>query len=246
MTATVSQHRPRTTADGLAAAFAGGPRLLTGQYRVDLETGRWWWSDEVYLLHGYEPGAVEPSLDVILERQHPDERDRTRRDAKRTLATGGPFAGAHRIVDAAGRCRTLLVTGQPRRPRDDQAGDRHTEIVGYVVDVTPVQRAALDREARHAIDSAFVSAADIERAKGVLMATHSVDVDTAEHLLAEAAGATGAGLRDTAAQVMERLVGDGGLGRTAEDRLRHALDAVEPRKRPHGNDAQLARRRPAA
>lgn len=245
MTATVRGHHPDTLTSSFATAFAGGPRLLTGRYRVDLESGQWWWSDEVFLLHGYEPGAVEPSLDAITERLHPDERVRAVRDARRTLSAPGPFATAHRVVDTRGRTRTLLVTGQARRSRDAATTSRPTEIIGYVVDVTPVQREALDRDVRRAIDNAFVSTAAIERAKGVLMAAHGVGADAAERLLADAAAASGAGLRETATQVMARLAEGDGLGRSVLDRLQEVLDAVRPSKRPHVHEAQLARRRAA-
>ncbi|CAM3652592.1 PAS and ANTAR domain-containing protein [Isoptericola cucumis] len=226
----------------LAPALAVGTQLLIGRYRVDLRADSWWWSDEVFLLHGYEPGQVEPGLDVLRAHQHPDERDRVVREAISSLRSGRPFACGHRSVDAHGRTRTLLVTGQARRAQDG----RSSEVAGYVVDTTPLQREAVARDVRRAIDAAFVSAAAIEQAKGVLMATRGVDSDTAERLLAEAAGATGCGLRDAAAQLMAALARGDGFGDLADRQVKGALDSVQPSRRPHVHEAQLARRRSAA
>ncbi|MFE5308572.1 PAS and ANTAR domain-containing protein [Isoptericola sp. NPDC056605] len=227
--------------DHLVSALAVGTHLLTGSYRAEAGTGRWWWSDEVDAMLGHQPGALEPGPETLEAKLHPDDRDRVVHDAARALGSGGPVVTARRVVDAHGRTRTLLVTAQARRVR----GDGPPEVAGYVVDVTPVQREAVQRDVRRALDSAFVSAAAIERAKGVLMAVHGVDEDTAENLLAEAAGATGATLREAATQLMAHLAAGEGFGRGAKQAVREALEAVRPAKRPHVHEAQLARRRAA-
>ncbi|MEL7976382.1 PAS and ANTAR domain-containing protein [Isoptericola sp. F-RaC21] len=227
--------------DRVTAALAVGTHLLTGTYRADAATGRWWWSDEVDAMLGQQPGAIEPGPEALEARLHPDERDRIVHDAPRALASGAPVVTARRVVDSHGRTRTLLLTAQARRSR----GDGAPEVAGYVVDVTPVQREAVQRDVRRALDSAFVSAAAIERAKGVLMAVHGVDEDGAEAMLTEAAGAAGATLREAAAQTMTALSRGDGFGRRAKESVRDAFAAVQPAKRPHVHEAQLARRRAA-
>ncbi|MFC8597417.1 MULTISPECIES: PAS and ANTAR domain-containing protein [unclassified Isoptericola] len=226
--------------DHLTSALAVGTHLLTGSYRAEA-TGRWWWSDEVDVMLGQQPGAVEPGPEALEARLHPDDRDRAVHGAARALATGGPVVTARRVVDAHGRTRTLLVTAQARRSRDDGP----PEVAGYVVDVTPVQREAVQRDVRRALDSAFVSAAAIERAKGVLMALHGVDDAAAESMLTEAAGASGATLREAATQMMAHLSAGDGFGPDAREAVQEALAAVKPAKRPHVHEAQLARRRAA-
>jgi hypothetical protein len=235
---------PPAETDHLTAAtgaLAVGTHLLTGSYRAEVRSGRWWWSDEVDVMLGQQPGAVEPGPEALEARLHPDDRDRVVHEASRALASGRPVVTARRTVDAHGRARTLLVTAQARRNRDGGA----QEVAGYVVDVTPVQREAVQRDVRRALDSAFVSAAAIERAKGVLMAVHGVDEDEAESLLTEAAGASGATLREAATQTMAHLAAGDGFGRRATEALREAFAAVKPAKRPHVHEAQLARRRAA-
>lgn len=225
-------------AEELEAALAVGTGLLVGRYRVDLESGGWWWSDEVWTIHGYHPGEIEPSLDLLRRHQHADERARLVKESLAALRSGRPFACAHRIVDAHGRNRDLLVTGQLRA-----RGASGAQLVGYVVDVTPVRRQAVEQQVKRAIDAAYVSAASIERAKGVLMAVHGIDEDEAEALLTQRSSETGAGLRQTARQVMETLSAGAGLGDHATERVDETFAAVVPDQRPHMRDAQLTRRR---
>ncbi|GAA1985342.1 hypothetical protein GCM10009718_23350 [Isoptericola halotolerans] len=226
-------------AEELAAALAVGTGLLVGRYSADLQSGRWWWSDEVSTIHGYAPGEVEPSLEVLRRHQHADDRERLVKESLAALRSGRTFACSHRIVDAHGRNRDLLITGQARRGRTTGVD----QIVGYVVDVTPVRRQAVEQQVKRAIDAAYVSAASIERAKGVLMAVHGIDEDAAESLLVQRSGETGAGLRQTAAQVMAALASAPGLGEHAAEQVEEVFGAVVPDRRPHMRDAQLARRR---
>ncbi|MCA5893993.1 PAS and ANTAR domain-containing protein [Isoptericola sp. NEAU-Y5] len=227
--------------DNLLPALAVGTHLLTGSYRAESGSGRWWWSDEVDVMLGHQPGAVEAGAQALESRLHPDERGRLVHDAARALAAGGPVTTARRIVDAHGRTRTLLVTAQARRNRDGGP----PETAGYVVDITPVQREAVQRDVRRALDSALVSTAAIERAKGVLMAVHGVDEFAADAMLVEAAGAAGATLRETATQMMSRLAAGEGFGLPAQEGVRGVLAQTRPAKRPHVHEAQLARRRAA-
>ncbi|MBD5785962.1 PAS domain-containing protein [Cellulosimicrobium terreum] len=226
----------------LAEALAVGTHLVVGQYRVELGTGTWWWSDEVYAMHGWAPGDVEPGLDAMRSRKHPDDRSRVVKAATDALRSGRPFSSSHRIVDGHGRTRSVVVTGQGRK----DARGRVVEIAGYVVDITPVQREVLDREANRAVSRAFVSAAAVEQAKGVLMAVHGVGDVAAAQLLTDGAAKAGVPLQETAAQVMAALARAGGVGPTAEATIEGAFAAVKPSARPRAHDAQLARRREPA
>jgi hypothetical protein len=48
-------HRPLSPAPGSAARLAG-------RFRGDLATEQWWWSPELFSLHGIPAGSVEPSV----------------------------------------------------------------------------------------------------------------------------------------------------------------------------------------
>ncbi|GAA1728389.1 hypothetical protein GCM10009809_24960 [Isoptericola hypogeus] len=245
----------------LAELLGAGTQLLVGRYRVEAATGAWWWSDEVYLIFGREPGAIEPGPEVLRAHMHPDDRERLSRTATVALGGGRPFAGAHRIVDDHGRTRTVVVTGQGR-PGDD---GRTTQVVGYVIDASPVAREALEREAQRAVSRAFVAAAAAERAKGAIMAVCGVDESVATEVLGDAGAQVGVSAQTAGVQMMQALaqgspehpdpdrpagarsVVEAALpGEDAAARLSRALATVHPVDRPHGHDAQLARRRPRA
>lgn len=239
MTTESPDQTARVRPAALAEVLAVGTHLLVGQYRVELSSGTWWWSDEVYTMHGWTPGDVEPGLDALRSRKHPDDRARVVRAATDALRSGRPFACAHRIVDGHGKARSVVVTGQGRR---DERG-RVVEIAGYVVDATPSQKEALERESQRAVTRAFVSQAAVEQVKGVLMAVYGVDDGAAARLLADAALEAGVPVHETATQVMRALTSAGGVGPTAEATVAGALAAVRPVARPRAHEAQLARRR---
>ena len=229
---------PSFSAGDLAHALGLGTNLLVGRFRVDLMSGSWWWSDEIYTMHGWKRHEVEPCLEALRSRKHPDDRSRIVRAAAEALREGRPFACSHRIVDRKGRTRSVVVIGQGLRGGPDQA----PELVGYVVDATPVQKEALTRRSEGVVTRAFVSQAVIEQAKGVVMAVRGVDDETAGHLLLEAANRASIPLRLAADQVMTRLHAESEEPGITQAALTRALDGVEPVGRPRGHDPLLTRR----
>jgi hypothetical protein len=226
------------SAGDLTEALGLGTNLLVGRYRVDLGSGRWWWSDEIYTMHGWQRHEVEPGLEALRSRKHPDDRARVVRAAAEALRLGRPFACSHRIVDRKGRTRTLVVIGQGWRGGPDQP----PELAGYVIDVTPVQKEALARRSAGVVTRAFVSQAVIEQAKGVIAAAGGVDDDKAGRLLLDAASRASVPLRLAADQVMTRLRAESGETGITRDAVTRALDGVEPVGRPRGHDPLLTRR----
>ncbi|MCH7870036.1 MAG: EAL domain-containing protein [Myxococcales bacterium] len=47
-----------------------------GSWEVDLASGSWWWSDELFRIHGRERTSGPPTLKDILSSVYPDDRDR--------------------------------------------------------------------------------------------------------------------------------------------------------------------------
>ncbi|MBO0609003.1 PAS and ANTAR domain-containing protein [Myceligenerans salitolerans] len=232
---------PPLSAGELTDALGVGTNLLIGRYCVELASGDWWWSDEVYAMHGWKRHEVQPSLQALSSRKHPDDRARMVRAVGDALRAGRPFACGHRIVGHDGRTRSLVVVGQGRR--NTPAGT--PEIAGYVVDVTPVQKEALDRRAASVVQHAFVSRAVIEQAKGVISAVRGIGDSAAEQLLRDAAGEVGIPLRVAADQMIAALQ-TGEKSGVTQAALSRALDAIHPVDRPHGRDPLLTRRpRPA-
>jgi len=229
---------PGFTAGDFASTLGLGTNLLVGRYSVELDSGSWWWSDEVYVMHGWKRDEVEPGLEALRSRKHPDDRGRVVRAAGEALRLGRPFACAHRIVDRNGRTRSVVVIGQGSLASSSQL----PELVGFVVDVTPVQKEALDRRSDAVVNRAFISQAIIEQVKGVIVAVRGVDEATATETLVGAAKRAGVSLRLAADQIMTTLRAAGDGRTVTPDMLAQALDALHPADRPRGHDPLLTRR----
>ncbi|WP_129788374.1 PAS and ANTAR domain-containing protein [Promicromonospora panici] len=188
----------------LEQALASGAKPPVGRYQLDLAAGTWEWSDEVYEMHGFEPGEIVPTTPLILSHKHPDDRDRVDGVLRRAAETGEPFSSVHRIVDAQGRTRTLAVTGQGRRAF---ATGRVTELFGYFIDVTEVQREAAAREATASIKASAEQWSGIEQAKGVLMVVYGIDEETAMGVLREASNRSNVAVRDIAYSLVHLFSG---------------------------------------
>ena len=50
-----------------------------GSWEVDLASGSWWWSDELFRIHGREIASGPPTLEGILSSIYADDRDRVGR-----------------------------------------------------------------------------------------------------------------------------------------------------------------------
>lgn len=181
--------------DKIEEVLAGGSRPPVGRYRLDLATGEWAWSDEVYVMHGFEPGEIVPTTPLMLSHKHPDDRARVDGVLRRAAETGQPFSSVHRILDAKGRTRTLAVTGQGRR---DPGTGQVTELFGYFIDVTESHREAAARDATASIQASAERRAVIEQAKGVLMVVYGVDEEAAFERLRHASNQTNIAVRDIA------------------------------------------------
>ncbi|GAA2230202.1 PAS and ANTAR domain-containing protein [Promicromonospora sukumoe] len=188
------------SAAAVEAALAPGHRAPVGRYRLDLVTGRWAWSDEIFEMHGFRPGEVVPTTELVLAHKHPEDRERVDHVLRNAAATGQPFSSLHRIVDAQGRTRTLAVTGQSRRDPDSGS---ITELYGYFIDVTKADREQAQREATASIRASAESRASIEQAKGVVMVTYGASEEEALQRLRTASNERNVALRDLAAGLVE-------------------------------------------
>jgi hypothetical protein len=221
----------------LAEIVGVGTALLTGSYQLDVRTGEWWCSDEVYLMHGLAPGSTELGIAELTSRKHPDDRRRIIKEAVTALREGRSFTCAHRIVDARGRTRTIAITGSGRT---DRRG-RLTRVTGQFVDLTAVQREVVDREAQRATTLAMASGARVEQAKGALMAIDQLSDRDAAAFLGRQAGRLGVESRDVAQHVLAFLQADP-VGSREPGAIAARLDAMDASTAPRPHSAQLARR----
>ncbi|RMI29031.1 PAS and ANTAR domain-containing protein [Nocardia stercoris] len=180
---------------GEAKNRSAGPR--TGSFRFWFATRRWEWSPEVYRMHGYTPGEVEPTIDLLLEHKHPDDRDMVAAIISRSLTEGSPFSGRHRFLDTHGIEHQVLVVGD--RILDDDGHPVGT--AGYYIDLSSTIATVLSEQ----LPELFESRAAIEQAKGVLMRIYRITADQAFDLLVWRSQETNIRVRDLAEQFMAEL-----------------------------------------
>ena len=188
----------------------------TGQWRYDLTDGRWWWSDETYHLHGFEPHEVVPTTELVLAHKHPEDRDAFRHLLEVAQATGAPFHSIHRILDARGSERMVVTVGQGRR---DPATQDVVELMGYVLDATAPVTDRAEALAGDHIRAAAAHRGTIEQAKGILSVTHGVTIDEAFEVLRRTSNQRNVAVRDLAEGLVE-------LGRVLplDEHRRHRVD----------------------
>jgi hypothetical protein len=153
----------------------GGTPEPVARFRFDVASSRWEWSPEMYALHGFCPGEVVPSTELMMAHKHPQDRAQTVVTLEQVLLDGQPFCCRHRIVDATGRVRTVLSLGEGVC---DGSG-AVVAVRGYFIDVTDSTRREAQQEAREAVRRSAESRAVIEQAKGILMAVYGIDADSA-------------------------------------------------------------------
>jgi PAS domain S-box-containing protein len=104
--------------------LTSGAGAKVGSFRLLFAEQRWEWSDAVAAMHGYSPGEVVPTTDLLLAHKHPDDKTTVAAVLERTLQTGAPFSSRHRIIDTSGEVHHVVVAGAPLL--DDTTG----EVIG--------------------------------------------------------------------------------------------------------------------
>jgi hypothetical protein len=212
--------RPEAASD--APALGTGP--LAG-FRVDMRTGRWWWSDAMYELHGFARGDIVPSAELILAHNHPDDRTEARKRLARVLSTGEPLCCRHRIVTANGDARTVLLVADGSF---DSVGHL-AEVRGYLLDLTSSWQHYAETMAHEAVERSAEARGVIEQAKGILIAAHGIDADAAFALLRWHSQHSNTRLRVLADGLVQRFSDGGTSDLTAMQRVEKylALAAVD-------------------
>ncbi|WP_063014089.1 PAS and ANTAR domain-containing protein [Nocardia kruczakiae] len=172
-----------------------------GSFRFWFATRRWEWSEEVYQMHGYTPGSVVPTTELLLSHKHPDDRDDVAQRIARSLDLGESFSSRHRFIDTAGEVHQVMVVAD--RLLDDTGTVVGT--AGFYIDLTDTlaenQRDTLSTTLPGVIEHRAV----IEQAKGVLMRMYRINADQAFKVLTWRSQETNTKIRDLAAQLIAEL-----------------------------------------
>lgn len=184
-------------------ALAGGGHQHVGWFRFYFADERWEWSEQVQRMHGYEPGSVQPTTELVLAHKHPDDYGQVAATLAEIRRTGAAFSTRHRIVDVQGGTHHVVVVA------DQLFGDDGTTLVGthgFYIDATPsAQTGGHGQQERvsEAVAEIAEARSGIEQAKGMLMLVYRISADAAFELLKWRSQETNTKLRALAEQIAE-------------------------------------------
>jgi hypothetical protein len=171
------------------------------RFRYDALTGTWWWSDQMLAVFGMPVEETAPSLEVFLDRVHPEDRAAVVRTTEQALLDGGPFSSRHRVLTEGGSVRHVVVMGE-----SVSANGTVIAVRGYLIDLTDSFREAVQQETADGIARSVANRAAIEQAKGALMATYGITADVAFQALRAYSNHTNVKLNVLAGYVVAELV----------------------------------------
>ncbi len=172
-----------------------------GWFRFWFVGQHWEWSDELARMHGYQPGTVEPTTELLLSHKHPDDLPHVQDMLDRALLSKTSFSGRHRFIDTTGNVHDAIVVA-------DRVSDDNGAVVGtagYYLDLT----ATFVENRQNALDEAlpdlFEARAIIEQAKGILVAIYRVSPEQAFGVLKWRSQETNTKLRSLAKQLITEI-----------------------------------------
>jgi PAS domain S-box-containing protein len=107
----------------------------TGSFGWQVSTGDILWSEQTYQIFGYDDSA-SPSLKLVIDRTHPDDKQRVRQLLEQVATDGAGFDTKHRLLMPDGAVKYLHVVAHAM---SDSSGV--VEFIGAVTDITPAKRA---------------------------------------------------------------------------------------------------------
>ena len=186
-------------------ALVGGVPQRVGWFRFYFADQRWEWSEQVQRIHGYEPGTVTPTTDLVLAHKHPEDRGQVAATIDRILNTHEAFSTRHRIIDTDGNVRHIVVVG-------DQLFDEHREVTGthgFYIDVSPLPEQVQDDLVTAKLAEISENRAGIEQTKGMPMLIYGINDNAAFNLLKWLSQEANVKLRLLAEQISEDFRGAG-------------------------------------
>jgi PAS domain S-box-containing protein len=118
----------------------------TGSFGWNLSSGRIFWSEETFRIFGYDPLSV-PTIELVLQRVHPDDLAVTRQVIDRAARDRQDFDFEHRLLMPDGSVKHLRVVAHPVKDEPDDL-----QFMGAIMDVTArksAEEAMRDSEQRY-------------------------------------------------------------------------------------------------
>jgi PAS domain S-box-containing protein len=106
----------------------------TGSFGWRVSTGEITWSEETFRSFGYDK-ALSVTLDMVLQRVHPEDRVSVQRTLDRASSDGKDFNFEHRLMMPDGSVKHVHVVAHTVKDQADQL-----EYIGAVMDVTEARQ----------------------------------------------------------------------------------------------------------
>jgi len=113
----------------------------SGTFGWKVSSGDLIWSDETYKILGFAR-ETNPTLDLVFDRIHPEDRDRMQQLRERASENGMDLDDEHRLLMPDGAIKYVHVVAHAG---SDRSGNR--EYIGVVTDITERRRAEEERKA---------------------------------------------------------------------------------------------------
>jgi PAS domain S-box-containing protein len=172
-----------------------------GSFRHLIADDQWEWSDEVARMHGYRPGTVTPTTELVLSHKHPEDKPAVSEIIDQVHRHEAPFSSRHRILDTEGNVRVVVVLGE----RLTEADGRVIGTTGFYIDITDASDADVQRTVSDRVATIEMSRAVINQAIGILMWTYGVSAERAFEVLAWRSKETNVKLRHIAEQFVREV-----------------------------------------
>jgi signal transduction histidine kinase/FixJ family two-component response regulator len=113
----------------------------TGSFGWNASTGELYWSDGIYRIFECDP-AIKPTIQLVIDRTHPDDRKRLRQIIDRAAMEGCEFIADYRLLMDDGSVKYVQAVAHRLADEDP----RSVVFVGAMADITERKRAEDERE----------------------------------------------------------------------------------------------------
>jgi hypothetical protein len=193
----------------------------TGRFVYHVAGQRWEWDDDVYAIHGYQPGEVEPTTELVMRHKHEHDRERVDLTLRDAMEDGTPFNIYYRILVGSEERRVVLV-GEGDYDEGRTCEGKVDRLVGYYLDLTPTMEAEATAAADAAVAASAKARDTIEQAKGILMLGYGLEPDAAFAMLKWWSRNRNVKVREVA----DRLIQVAREGHVSHPGLRRLLDSL--------------------
>jgi PAS domain S-box-containing protein len=108
-----------------------------GYCTLDLATREMTWSDGVWGIIGLDPHSEAPTVDTLIGRRHPDDREKAAQVLDDAIASGAEdYENSYRLLLPSGEVRHILTRGTIHRERGVAVS-----VFGVLLDISELKRA---------------------------------------------------------------------------------------------------------